>query len=143
MLAFEYMGLSTKTYSNKATKENYSKFASWLQECFHITDLSEDLSYRIELCAEEIYTNIISYAYSDGFGDIEANFEKQDRQIILTFKDSGIQYNPLEKPDPDITLPSEKRSQGGLGIFMVKNSANETNYEYSGNKNILTLKFNL
>ena len=143
MLAFEYMGLSTKTYSNKATRENYSKFASWLQECFHITDLSEDLSYRIELCAEEIYTNIISYAYSDGFGDIEANFEKQDRQIILTFKDSGIQYNPLEKPDPDITLPSEKRSQGGLGIFMVKNSANETNYEYSGNKNILTLKFNL
>ena len=57
--------------------------------------------------------------------------------------DNGIQYNPLEKPDPDVTLPPESREQGGLGIFIVKNSVDDINYQYHDYKNILTLYFNI
>jgi len=142
-LIFEYQGLSTKTYSNKATKENYLKFSSWLKDCFNITDLNQDLSYRIELCAEEIYTNIISYAYAKEDGDVEVTFDKSGNVITLTFVDSGIPYNPLEKKDPDINLPLEERPIGGLGIFMVKNCASRKYYENKNGKNILTLEFDI
>ena len=55
--------------------------------------------------------------------------------IDITFIDSGMQYNPLEKEDPDITLPLHKRKKGGLGIFMVKLTMDDMVYEYKDEKN--------
>ncbi len=54
-----------------------------------------------------------------------------------------MRYDPLEKPDPDITLPAEKRPIGGLGIFMVKKIADEISYDYADGKNILVIKKNI
>lgn len=59
--------------------------------------------------------------------------------ISITFSDSGKPYNPLEKPDPDVTLSAEERSIGGLGIFMVKKSMDDMRYEYKDGQNILTI----
>lgn len=61
----------------------------------------------------------------------------------MRFEDDGVPYNPLEKPDPDINLPPEQRPLGGLGIFMVKEMADDIQYEYTNNSNILILKFNI
>jgi len=47
-----------------------------------------------------------------------------------------VPYDPLKKPDPDVTLPAEERPVGGLGIFLVKKIADEVNYNYSDGKNI-------
>lgn len=58
---------------------------------------------------------------------------------MLTLKDHGTPYNPLEKEDPDITLSAEERDIGGLGIFMVKNLMDEVTYDYIDEENILTL----
>lgn len=60
--------------------------------------------------------------------------------ITIRFTDVGVPYNPLAKPDPDITLDSEARQIGGLGIYMVKNSMDDIQYEYHNNQNILTIK---
>ena len=57
----------------------------------------------------------------------------------LTFIDSGVPYNPLEKDDPDTTLSAEDRKIGGLGIFLVKKSMDDMRYESKDGKNILTL----
>ena len=54
-----------------------------------------------------------------GFVDLSKN----DEVVTMEFRDEGLAYNPLEKPDPDITLPPEERPLGGLGIYMVKNLA--------------------
>ena len=63
--------------------------------------------------------------------------------VILTFIDSGIPYNPLDKADPDVTLSAEEREIGGLGIFLVKKLMDEVNYQYSEGQNILTLRKNI
>ena len=60
--------------------------------------------------------------------------------MTIRFIDSGIPYNPLEKEDPDVTLPAEKRGIGGLGVFMVKKSMDEVTYEYKDGKNLLTIR---
>ena len=59
---------------------------------------------------------------------------------IITFIDSGMPYDPLARPDPDVTLPAEEREIGGLGIYMVKKSMDNISYEYKDGKNILTIK---
>jgi anti-sigma regulatory factor (Ser/Thr protein kinase) len=53
--------------------------------------------------------------------------------------DSGIPYDPLKKPDPDITLAVEDRPIGGLGIYMVKKTMDDMTYAYENGYNILTL----
>ncbi len=59
--------------------------------------------------------------------------------FVIRFKDSGLAFDPLSKPDPDITLPAEEREVGGLGIYMVKKSMDAVKYERKDDKNIFTL----
>ena len=146
MLIFKYNGNSdnnTRTFKEKAVKENYSTFYNWLHATCKEWNIDENLINKLDMCAEEIYANITFYAYPQVTGTIEAELKKSDNNIIFEFKDEGIEYNPLEKPDPDITLPPEERQLGGLGIFMVKEMTDEIQYKRENNKNILTLVFKI
>ena len=96
---------------------------------------------QIELSVEEIFVNIAHYAYTPDIGTATIRVDNDDANTItITFIDSGIPYNPLEKADPDITLSAEERQIGGLGIFMVKKNMDEVMYEHKDGQNVLTLK---
>jgi sigma-B regulation protein RsbU (phosphoserine phosphatase) len=142
MLIFKYCGNNnfTQKYSGTASKQNYAKFNAWLENTCINNNLDDELKMKLHLIAEELYTNIFSYAYEDNQGDIEVILSKENNMINYTFIDRGVKYNPLERPDPDVTLPPESREQGGLGIFIVKSSVNEINYEYKDGQNILSMK---
>lgn len=144
MLIFKFNGeKETKSYNSIAKKENYREFLSWLYSKFDEHKLADSIRYKLELCAEEIYTNIASYAYPSGEGEIEVRFGVENNKLCMEFIDQGTPYNPLDNPDPDVDFPPESREQGGLGIFIVKNSVDEIAYRYEENKNILTLGVNL
>jgi anti-sigma regulatory factor (Ser/Thr protein kinase) len=53
--------------------------------------------------------------------------------------DKGIPFDPLKKPDPDITLSAEDREIGGLGIFITKKTMDSVEYAYENGENILTM----
>ncbi|MBQ3642601.1 SpoIIE family protein phosphatase [bacterium] len=145
MLGFHYLNNQKNQnllYYDDAKIENYTAFYNWLHNTIEPWNLSNELINKIDLCAEEIFINIASYAYPEKTGKVEISVEKIDDEIILKFVDTGFAYNPLTKPDPDITLPPEKRQIGGLGIFMVKQSAKNVHYERNVNKNVLTMTFN-
>ena len=46
-------------------------------------------------------------------------------QVVITFTDHGVPYNPLKKADPDVSLGVEDRPIGGLGIFLVRKIMDE------------------
>ena len=97
---------------------------------------------RIDVAVEEIFVNIASYAYTDAPGDAEITAEMDDTtgQAVFTLADSGKPFDPLAKPDPDITLSAEERGIGGLGIYMVKKSMDDVAYRYENGKNILSIR---
>lgn len=144
MLAFNYNTKSVNhlnRYKNEALISNCTDFFDWLNNAVKSWNLNDLLMNKINICAEEVFINTASYAYPDKTGIIEASIDKENDKIILKFEDFGISYNPLEKPDPDITLPLEERPLGGLGIFMVKEMAEDVMYERKDGKNILTIIF--
>lgn len=97
---------------------------------------------QIDIAVEEIFVNIASYAYAPNIGKAKIRIElsEEPTAVSITFTDSGVRYNPLEKDDPDITLSAEERRIGGLGIFMTKKTMDDVTYRYENGKNILTMK---
>ena len=99
------------------------------------------IQLQLDLVVEEIFVNIAHYAYAPQTGSvtITCKVSTEPARLTVSFADSGKPFNPLEKPDPDVTLSSEERSIGGLGIFLVKKYMSSVNYDYKDGKNILTL----
>lgn len=96
--------------------------------------------YQVELAAEEIFTNIATYAYQSGSGDVWIQCQARKghpETFMITFMDEGIPYNPLDRADPDITAGVEERQIGGLGIFLTKKMMDTLEYQYKDGKNIL------
>ena len=57
--------------------------------------------------------------------------------VSITFIDSGVPFDPLNKADPDVTLSAEERKIGGLGIYMSKKAMDDMRYAYADGKNDL------
>ena len=91
---------------------------------------------QIDLAVEEIFVNIAHYSGADE-AIINCNFEND--KLEITFSDSGVPFNPLAKPDPDITLNAEEREIGGLGIFLTKKFMDTVSYEYKDGINCLRI----
>ena len=99
----------------------------------------EGLLFKIRLSLEEVVENVVNYAYASGLGWMEAGTERNGDTLTVTLRDGGKPFNPLEKPDPDITLSAEERQIGGLGIFLCKQMMDSVSYRYEDGCNILTL----
>lgn len=90
------------------------------------------------VAVEEIFVNVASYAYPDAEGDVNVILDVDDKKASITFEDSGIEFNPLDKADPDVNASAEDRPVGGLGIYMVKKSMDGVEYIRKDDKNIFT-----
>ncbi len=99
---------------------------------------------QLEVSVEEIFVNIAHYAYEGGEGTavIELSILDEPKAAQITFRDRGVQFDPLAKPDPDVTESAEERRIGGLGIFMVKKSSDGLTYEYKNGENVLVMTKN-
>ncbi len=103
--------------------------------------LDPSLVMSLNLAMEEAVSNVIFYAYPKGETDhtIEIIFSKKGIRLTFEIRDTGVEFNPLAKPDADITLSAEDRQIGGLGILMVKNIMDSVEYRRENDKNILTM----
>ncbi len=124
----------------KAEVNKLDNVISFVGEILDDTLCNFKQRFAIEEAVEEIFVNISKYAYYPNIGEALIRAEVIDDFIEITFIDSGIKYNPLEREDPDINLSADERPIGGLGIFMVKNLMDDVKYRYENNQNILILK---
>ena len=146
MLVFKYCSDISKTerfFSQMAVPENYKPFYTWLHGVCDEWKLNDDLKNKLDMCSEEIFANITFYAYPSSNGTIEIKMNNTGSSVVMEYIDNGTEYNPLEKPDPDITLPPEERPLGGLGIFMVRQMADDIRYIREEDTNRLIVTFNL
>ena len=99
------------------------------------------IQMAVSVAIEEAFVNIAHYAYPENAGDMNLGigFDAQRRTLTFRMTDQGIPFDPLKKPDPDITLSAEEREIGGLGIFIAKKTMDSLSYSYENGENILTM----
>ena len=95
----------------------------------------------LTIAIEEIFVNVARYAYGEGEGEakLSISFDEEKRTAVFCMRDGGVPFDPLKKPDPDVTLSAEEREIGGLGIFITKKTMDAVYYEYENGENTLTM----
>ena len=125
----------------EAKPENLDKVLLFVDQSMDEFGSSPKAKMQMDIAVEEIFVNIANYAYrpETGYAFIRLETSDDPTTVTVTFKDTGMPYDPLAKPDPDITLSAEERQIGGLGIFMAKKSVDDIRYEYKNGENILSI----
>ena len=145
MLMFDYKPkkggerMTKKTFPAKT--ESLSDVLGFVEETLERFECPLKIQTAICVAMEEVFVNVARYAYPDGEGDLSLciGFDEESRDVTFRMTDKGIPFDPLKKPDPDITLSAEEREIGGLGIFIAKKTMDSLTYSYENTENILTL----
>lgn len=127
---------------DEARVERLDEVMAFVDSHLEEVDCPMKAQTQIDIAVEELFVNIAHYAYAPGVGPAAIRMEVggDPATVTITFTDRGRPFNPLEKPDPDVTLSAEEREVGGLGIFMVKKSMDDMQYSHSDGQNILTIR---
>lgn len=128
------------TMTVEATVGNLEQVLAFVERNLEAADCPVKAQTQICVAVEEIFVNIASYAYKPGTGDAVITMVAADGTAEIEFRDRGMPFDPLAKPDPDVTLAANQRQIGGLGIYMVKKSMDEVSYRYENGENVLTVR---
>ena len=145
MLMFDYKVNKGDTHVESkifpAKTEALTDVLAFTEQILEKHDCSMKLQTAICVAIEEVFVNVAHYAYGDNQGDVKFDiaFDKQSREITFRMADKGVPFNPLNKPEPDITLSAEEREIGGLGIFITKKTMDLVSYAYENGENVLTM----
>ena len=144
MMGFRYLGPENagKELTLEAADTRLAEVLAFVDGELEGLDCPMKTQMQVDVAVEEIFVNIAHYAYAPGSGQATIRVETslEPKSVTVTFTDRGIPYDPLSKPDPDVTLSAEERQIGGLGIYMVKKTMDEMEYEYRDGQNVLRLK---
>ena len=133
--------MSEKLTLNFETKlEELLRLQSEIEQLGEREDWDPALVFHVNLAVEELATNIINYAFSEGLHEFQVSFESEPECLTIHLWDDGRPFDPLtEAPEPDLDAPLEDRRIGGLGVYFAETLMDEMRYKREEDRNHLTL----
>ncbi len=126
------------TYRNHL--DELSKLAKDIAAFGKQSALDADFLFSLNLCLDEILTNVISYAFDDaGSHEIVMDIERADWDVIVVVSDGGKPFDPLSAKRPDFEASIETRKIGGLGMHFVRTMTNRVEYSRENGQNRLKI----
>ena len=90
----------------------------------------------VELVLEEAVTNVVRYGYDHPVGhiiEIDLQVDLDEVQILIV--DDGRPFDPLDSGGLLLPDSLEDAQVGGLGLLMIRNTANTMSYERRDGQN--------
>lgn len=119
------------------------RLAAVVDDFVERNDLAPAIAFKLNLCFDELITNIMSYGYGDGaqtHHDIRIRLETDGVEVRAEVEDDSAPYDPfVEAPAPDLGDDIDERRIGGLGVFLVKKMMNRVAYRREGDRNLIQL----
>jgi anti-sigma regulatory factor (Ser/Thr protein kinase) len=130
--------LFTKTVEVRDNVSEVGRIQCEFSALWQQLGLPADIENDVSLALEEVLSNVLRHSSSNGRPrEIRVTFNCGPAGFAFEVSDSADPYDPLARPDPDLTLPLEQRRGGGLGVFLVKQLADELSYERRDGRNQL------
>jgi sigma-B regulation protein RsbU (phosphoserine phosphatase) len=128
--------LSSDTICLKASSEEYPRMTAYVKGLADAVGLDTYRAGRLRLMIEETVGNIIDYS---GATEITLTAHVTDQQLCVTIADDGQPFNPTTVPDPDLSVPGEKRKAGGLGTMLMRKMCDRITYRREEHQNVLEM----
>jgi len=118
--------------------DELKNIVNFTDEFFAQDDIDQSVRYIVDLCVEELFVNMVTYD-TETNADIliEMNPHKHGVEVSLTDFDVE-RFDPREAPPVDIDAPLEKRTPGGLGLYLVLKMVSSIHYEHRNRNSRIT-----
>jgi sigma-B regulation protein RsbU (phosphoserine phosphatase) len=100
--------------------------------------LPASVIHDLHLVVEEVACNVLDHGAGDREPptlDVEARVD--GRRLALVFRDTGLPFDPLDQPPPDLDADICDRPIGGLGVHLIRQLAEELFYVRDQDTNVL------
>lgn len=97
----------------------------------------EKIMAQIMIALDEIISNIFHHGVREGEPTVHVMLEVALDRVAAQITDDGIAFDPLQRAEPDTSLPPEERPIGGLGIYLVRQMMDDVRYDHDHGQNRL------
>jgi serine/threonine-protein kinase RsbW len=99
--------------------------------------LAAALGARLRLLAEELISNLAKYGYAEGAprGTATVALSLTENHVRIVIVDDGAPFDPTTTPAPDLEIPADQRTVGGLGLNLVRTLTESAQYARVGGRN--------
>jgi anti-sigma regulatory factor (Ser/Thr protein kinase) len=133
-----------------ATQGGVADAAQWIEALGEAHEFPAALSYAIQLCIEELFTNLVRHGGGHWEGSpppgavpvsMSISITPSSDAVTVVLEDNGRPFDVAGAPPPSAAQSFEEMRPGGLGIKLVKEFSSELTYHRVGLLNRTTLKF--
>jgi len=87
----------------------------------------------------EAFNNIVEHAYAISPGEVEVVLVVDDEEVVLRMIDHGAGFGFEDAGASDQVPALDSLSEGGMGLFIIRNAMSSVTYERRQDKNLLTM----
>jgi anti-sigma regulatory factor (Ser/Thr protein kinase) len=117
------------------------RLMAWLDDFCERHEIPDEAHYHLNVAVEELVLNAIKHGRcSPAEGAIGVGLRLSGQELDITITDTGIPFDPLNAPPPDLKSSLADRPIGGLGVHLVRSLMNSVEYERQGGENRLHLR---
>ncbi len=105
---------------------------------FREEGLQAGLRNVVDLATEELFVNMVTYN-TESDEDILIQMMSHERGIEVSLTDYDVdRFDPTAAGKVDINAPLDKRTPGGLGLYLVMKMVDSIHYEYRNRQSKIT-----
>jgi len=115
----------------------------WIERLASRHMIPASTQFAINLCLEEVLSNIIRHGYSgEPDHSIAVHFASpQNDYFVFVIEDEASPFNPVDAPELPALSPLDEIQIGGQGIRLLRRFADALEYQATPTGNRLTIGF--
>ena len=114
------------------------RMSAWWREWAASADPGAKILERGELCLNEAVGNVIQHGAARA---ITVALDAEADAVRMTIADDGGPFDPLAHPKADLARTLDEAQPGGLGLHILRTSADVVDYRRLDGWNTVTLTF--
>jgi serine/threonine-protein kinase RsbW len=134
------MVISTRTLRVPADLARLADVRHFVREAAASADAPIDCLDDLVQAVDEATTNAVVHGYRGDRGELEVAVGFDGERFVVTIEDEAPPFDPTSWPEPDLSVPPERREPGGMGVHLIRAATDELTWQpRPGGGNILRL----